>query len=98
MGMIVLALPAAATATTFLKLCCGIMRRMNRKTILLLAAGAGFFAVSHALELRGDAAPFAASGVSGERATYHLAALAVLLASFGCFVTAAIGLFRKWVR
>ena len=68
---------------------------MKLKTILLLAFGAGFWVVSHALELRGDAAPFVESGVAQERAMYHLTALVMLLAALGCFIGAAVGVFRK---
>jgi len=56
---------------------------------LLLAVGAGLAFVSHWVGLRGDAAPFAGHGVSSERASYHLAALGILLGAVGCFVCAA---------
>jgi hypothetical protein len=68
---------------------------MKFKTILLLAAGLGFYAASQSLELRGDIAPFAASGVSVERAIYHIAALIVLLAGAACFIIAGLDIFRR---
>lgn len=68
---------------------------MNLNTILLLACGAGLSALSHALGLRGDIAPFAESGISWERLTYHLAAIVVLLAAMACYVRVLAGIFRK---
>jgi len=69
---------------------------MNLKTILFLAIAIGLYFVSHTLELRGDAAPMSASGVSPERARYHLMALVLLLGALGCFVYAGVSAFRKW--
>lgn len=68
---------------------------MNFKTMLLLAIAIGLLFVSHTLNLRGDAAPFAEHGVSADRAKYHLAALVVLLGALGCFVSAGVSLFRR---
>jgi hypothetical protein len=67
---------------------------MKLRTIFLLAAGFGLYAVSQSLELRGDIAPFAVSGVSVERATYHIAALIALLAGAACFIFAGLDIFR----
>jgi hypothetical protein len=65
------------------------------KTILFLALGAGLGSLSNSLELQGDLAPFAESGVSVERAQYHISALIALLASGGFFIAAGVTLFRK---
>jgi hypothetical protein len=69
---------------------------MNFKPLLFLAVAIGLYFVSHSLEVRGDAAPLAESGVSPERAKYHLMALVLLLAALGCFVYAGVSAFRKW--
>ena len=53
---------------------------MKFRNMVLIAVGVGLYALSNSLELRGDLAPLAASGVSGARLTYHLMALVVLLA------------------
>lgn len=68
---------------------------MNLRTMLLLATAIGLYVVSHALELRGDAAPIVESGVSSERASYHLSALVLLLGALGCFITAGVSAFRN---
>lgn len=68
---------------------------MNFKPVIFLAIGIGLFFVSHSLELRGDAAPFGDSGVSPERAKYHLAALVLLAGALGSFIYAAVSAFRK---
>jgi hypothetical protein len=47
------------------------------------------------MELRGDIAPFAASGVSTERAVYHVAALLLMLGAFASFIGAGFTIFRK---
>jgi hypothetical protein len=67
---------------------------MNFKPILLLAIAIGLYFVSHSLELRGDAAPVDPSGVSPERARYHIAALVLLLGALGCFIYAGVSAFR----
>jgi hypothetical protein len=67
---------------------------MKLRTMILIAIGFGLYALSHSLELRGDLAPLAASGVSPERAKFHLLALVVLLAGLGCFIAAGLGIFR----
>lgn len=67
---------------------------MKLKPVLFLAIAIGLYFVSHALELRGDAAPVSASGVSPERADYHLAALVLLLGALGCFIYAGVTAFR----
>lgn len=67
---------------------------MTVKPVLLLALAIGLYVVSHALELRGDAAPISAGGVSSERAIYHLAALVLLLGALGCFLYAGVSAFR----
>ena len=67
---------------------------MKLKPILLIAIGFGLYSVSHSLELRGDMAPFAESGVSHERLSYHLMALVFLLAGLGCFISAGVSAFR----
>jgi hypothetical protein len=68
----------------------------NFKPVLFLAIAIGLYFVSHALELRGDAAPLATNGVSPERAKYHVMALVLLLGALGCFVCAGVSAFRKW--
>jgi hypothetical protein len=68
---------------------------MNFKTILLLAVAIGLYALSRSLELRGDAAPLAAHGVSPERAKFHIMALVLLLGAIGSFVCAGLGAFRN---
>ena len=69
---------------------------MRFRPILFLAIAIGLYFISHALELRGDAAPISASGVSPERAKYHLMALGLLLGALGCFIYAGVSAFRKW--
>jgi len=56
---------------------------VNLKPLLFLAIAIGLYFVSHALEVRGDAAPLAENGVSPERAKYHLVALVLLLGALG---------------
>ena len=63
---------------------------MKLQPLLLIAAAIGLYAISHVLDLQGDAAPFAASGVSTERAVYHLSALVLLLSALGCFIGAVV--------
>jgi hypothetical protein len=67
---------------------------MKFRTMILIAVGFGLYSCSHSLELRGDLAPLAASGVSPERAKYHILALFVLLAGLGCFLAAGLGMVR----
>jgi hypothetical protein len=62
---------------------------------LLLAIGAGLSAVSRSLELQGDAAPYAESGVSTERLAYHLPALVLLVGALACFVAALWMFIRR---
>jgi hypothetical protein len=59
---------------------------MGMRYIGWLVAGFVLYRVSGALEAMGDAAPFAAAGISGERLQYHGAALAALIAGAACFV------------
>ncbi len=68
---------------------------MNFKPILFLAIGVGLASVSHALELRGDAAPFGENGFSPERAKYHIMALVMLLGALACFVHAGLSMLRR---
>jgi hypothetical protein len=51
-----------------------------------LFAGFACYKLSNVLETMGDAAPFAAEGVSGERLQYHGSALLVLVIGLACFV------------
>lgn len=67
---------------------------MKLKPIIFIAVAFGLMAVSNSLELRGDLAPMAESGVSTERATWHLMALAFLLAALGFFISAGVSAFR----
>jgi hypothetical protein len=67
---------------------------MKLKTIVFIAVGFGLYSLSHSLELRGDLAPLTASGVSPERASYHIMALLVLLAALGLFISAGVSVFR----
>ena len=71
---------------------------MKFKPIVFLAIAIGLYFVSHSLELRGDAAPFSANGVSPERAKYHLMALVLLLGALGCFIYAGLIAFRNMRR
>ena len=68
---------------------------MKLKPLVLFALAVGLNIVSRILELYGDAAPLAESGVSVERAIYHIAAFISLFGSMGCLVAAGIFLFRK---
>ncbi len=65
---------------------------------VLLAIGVGLSAVSRSLELQGDAAPYAESGVSHERLMYHLPALALLVGALVCFVAALRIFIRRRKR
>jgi hypothetical protein len=67
---------------------------MKLKPLIFLAVAIGLYAVSHSLELRGDAAPFGEHGVSPERAKYHAMALILLVGALGCFIAAAVTAFR----
>ena len=49
-----------------------------------LVAGLVLSTLSRGFEAMGDAAPFAESGVSGERLMFHSLALALLLAAIAC--------------
>ena len=69
---------------------------MNLKAILFLAIAIGLYFVSRSLELHGDAAPISDSGISPERAKYHIAALVLLLGALGCFIYAGVSAFREW--
>jgi hypothetical protein len=60
-----------------------------------LIAGFAFYKLSGVLEAMGDAAPYAAEGVSGERLQYHLGALALLIAGGACFVRAGILIWKS---
>ena len=68
----------------------------NFRPVLFLAIAIGLYFVSHSLELRGDAAPINAGGVSPERAKYHIMALVLLLGALGCFIYAGVSAFRNW--
>lgn len=68
---------------------------MSFRTILFVAIAFGLMALSHALERRGDLAPFGENGVSPERAKYHLMALVALLGALGCFICAGVTVFRR---
>jgi hypothetical protein len=65
------------------------------RPLLYLAIALAFYFVSGAVERRGDAAPFVEGGVSSERATYHIAALVLLIAAIGFLITAVISYFRN---
>jgi hypothetical protein len=71
---------------------------MKRSPWLLLAIGGALSLLSRVLEARGDAAPFAESGVSYERLAFHLPALLLLVAALGCFVAALWGFLRRQKR
>jgi hypothetical protein len=68
---------------------------VNFKPAIFLATAITLYFVSHALELRGDAAPVAAGGVSPERLKYHLVALVLLLGALAFFISAGVSAFRK---
>lgn len=59
-----------------------------------IALGIVAIALSRGLEAMGDAAPYAEAGVSGERLTFHLAALVLLIVGGAAFVRALIGAVR----
>ena len=67
---------------------------MTLRPIMFIAVAFGLYSLSHSLELQGDIAPIAESGVSGERAACHIAALVFLLAALGFFISAGISAFR----
>ena len=71
---------------------------MKLKPMIFLAVAFGLMALSHSLELRGDAAPFVEGGVSTERAKYHLMALVAVVAALGLFIAAGVSIFRNWRR
>lgn len=68
---------------------------MNVRTAIFLALAIACYFTSQSLELRGDIAPVAEHGVSTERATYHIAALVLLVGALALFVAAGVSLFRK---
>ena len=67
---------------------------MRFKPLLFIAIAIGLYFLSHSLELRGDLAPVDPSGVSPERAKYHIMALVALLGALGCFIYAGVSAFR----
>jgi hypothetical protein len=67
---------------------------MKLKPMLFIAMAIGFFFVARSVELRGDAAPIVAGGVSPERAKYHLISLVLMLAALGLFTAAGVSLYR----
>ncbi|MGZ8349508.1 MAG: hypothetical protein ACXWUX_08285 [Allosphingosinicella sp.] len=71
---------------------------MKFRPMLFIAIATGLYFVSHSLELRGDAAPFAADGVSTERAIYHLAALVLMAGALGFFISAGVSVYRDLRR
>ena len=58
-------------------------------------AGFVLSGASHVVGIRGDIAPMAASGVSGERLFYHGLALLVLLGALACYVRAGVLAYRR---
>jgi hypothetical protein len=58
-------------------------------------AGMFLAGVSKVIEIRGDIAPYAAQGVSGERLLYHGLALLVLLSALACFIQGGRVAFRR---
>ena len=68
---------------------------MNPKPMIFIAIAIGLYFVGHSLELRGDAAPFAESGPSIERAKYHILALVSLLGALGFFISAGVIAYRR---
>ena len=67
---------------------------MKFKPIIFLAVALFLSAISQPLELRGDVAPVVENGVSGERATWHIMALACLIGAIYFFVSAGVSLVR----
>lgn len=67
---------------------------MKLKPLILLAVAIALYYAGHVLDLRGDAAPFGADGVSPERAKFHFAALVMMLGALGCFIAAGVSLWR----
>ena len=67
---------------------------MKMKPILFIAIAIGLYFVGRSVGLQGDAAPVDPSGVSPERAKYHLIALVLMLGALGFFIAAGVSLFR----
>ena len=65
------------------------------RSVVWVMAGFGLYFVARLLERLGDAMPFAADGVSWDRAAFHGAGLVVLLAGLGCFVRALLVIWRR---
>ena len=71
---------------------------MKLKPLIYIAVGFALLWLSKRLELHGDLAPIDPSGVSPERAKYHIAALVALLGAIGLFIAALLGIFRGFRR
>lgn len=59
--------------------------------------GSIFFGLSKGFEAMGDAAPYAADGVSGERLVWHLTALVLFIFAGVCGFLFFRGLFKRYV-
>ncbi|HEX8216739.1 MAG TPA: hypothetical protein VF577_04675 [Allosphingosinicella sp.] len=68
---------------------------MRFKPILYIALAFGLASLSRSFELRGDLAPLAESGVSSERAQYHITALLCMLGAMALFISAGVSAFRR---
>ena len=67
---------------------------MRFKPLIFIAIGFGLYWVARDVALMGDAAPFAPSGVSTERAKYHIIALLLMIGALGFFIAALVSIFR----
>ena len=61
-------------------------------------AGMFLSGTSKVIEIRGDIAPYAAEGISGERLLYHGLALLVLLGALACFIQGGRVAFRRILK
>lgn len=75
---------------------------MNLKTLVFICLGFALMYASKSVELMGDLAPVAKElapvakeGVSTERATYHIAALVLLLAALASFISGGLCAWRS---
>ena len=65
------------------------------KFFAALSVGIVLRMIATGLEAKGDKAPVAAEGVSGDRLVFHGAALALTIGTLACFEWALYVLFRK---
>ena len=68
---------------------------MKLRPLIYLAVAIGLLFVGRSVGLQGDAAPLAESGVSPERARYHLIALVLVVGALGFFIAAGVSMYRN---